>query len=65
MSDVQTQEELQENLRLVIRNWTLRQKYEALKYLYALLNVKIDDLPARIAREHKAEVAQGKPGSHE
>ena len=65
MSDVQTQEQLQEDLRLVIRNWTLRQKYEALKYLYVLLNVKIDDLPARIAREHKAEVAQGKPGSHE
>ena len=65
MSDVQTQEELQEELYRVIRNWTMRQKYEALKYLYSLLNVKIDDLPREITRAHKAEVAEGKPGPHE
>ena len=65
MSDVKTQEELQEDLRLVIRNRTMRQKYEALKYLYALLNVKIDDLPAKIAQAYRAEVKEGKEGPHE
>ena len=50
--------EIEEDIRLIVRNWSDRKQLVALGYLYRLRNCRIDDIPHEIGKALKKEIEE-------